>query len=348
MRFQQHQHLELFLFSTLSQPFPLLPPAPRSCRQSPPVLQASPSLTLATHFFFQKLRITAAPPREVCENAQCRSPGVATPGAECEKRALHLMPDWPNLLPDSWFFLFPVAQQEHGQKWCGRRREGTVIVSRSVEISQTPTHPPTYPPSLPPPINCFSVKRKSVPGQQETTSLQNNQKTVCTHIWITFNLSHESPYIEYNTLQCPQLHLFFNMHARKKSLIPKVTFALCSTQEIHAQTHFYLKKLKICYNNISCIWAGYSSVSSRPRPMLHISLCCHATKYARDMQNHVNLIVTTALLMLFKFLLQQLLVISKCWIIEWIKCLFALTTTEKHDIRIFRIAHPLNYIVVGG
>lgn len=139
-------------------------------------------------------------------------PAYPTPDAECEKRALHLMPDWPNLLPDSWVFLFPVAQQEHGQKWCGSRREGTVIVSRSVEIP----HPPTYPPCIPPPPNCFSVKRKSVPGQQEATSLPNNQKTVCTHIWITFNLSHESPYIEYNTLQCPQLHLFFNMHAQIK------------------------------------------------------------------------------------------------------------------------------------
>lgn len=110
------------------------------------------AITLATHFFFQKLRITAAPPREVCENAQCRSPGVPTPGAECEKRALHLMPDWPNLLPDSWVFLFPVAQGEHGQKWCGRRREGTVIVSRSVEIPRPPTHlspPPSLPPSSP-------------------------------------------------------------------------------------------------------------------------------------------------------------------------------------------------------
>lgn len=165
-----------------------------------------PSLTLDTHFSFQKLRITAAPQREVCENAQCRSPGVPTPSAECEKRALHLMPDWPNLLPDSWAFLFPAAQQEHGQKWCGRRREGTVIVSRSVEIPQ-PTHLPN-PPT--PPFNCFSVKRKSVPGQQEATSLQNNQKTVCTHIWITFNLSHEGPYIEYNALHCPQCHLFFN------------------------------------------------------------------------------------------------------------------------------------------
>lgn len=65
-------------------------------------LCSSASLTLSTHFPFRRLRITAAPPREVCENAQCRSPGVPTPGAECEKRALHLMPDWPNLLPDSW------------------------------------------------------------------------------------------------------------------------------------------------------------------------------------------------------------------------------------------------------
>lgn len=186
-----------------------------------PILQSPPSLTLAIPtFFFQKLRITAAPPREVCENAQCWSPVVPTPSAECEKRALHLMPDWPNLLPDSWVFLFPVAQREHGQKWCGRRREGTVIVSRSVEIPLPPTHPPIPPhPPLPAPFNCFPVKRKSVPGQQEATSLQNNQKTVCTHIWITFNLSHESPYIEYNTLQCPQLHLFFNKHAQKKKRV---------------------------------------------------------------------------------------------------------------------------------
>lgn len=100
-----------------------------------------PPLTLSSHSPFRRLRITAAPPREVCENAQCGSPGVPTPGAECEKRALHLMPDWPNLLPDSWAFLFPAARQERGQKWCGRRGEGTVIVSRSVEIP----YPPTYP-----------------------------------------------------------------------------------------------------------------------------------------------------------------------------------------------------------
>ncbi|MED6262555.1 hypothetical protein ATANTOWER_021624 [Ataeniobius toweri] len=41
----------------------------------------------------QRLRIPGAPLREVCENAQYRSPGVPTPNAECEKRALHLMPD---------------------------------------------------------------------------------------------------------------------------------------------------------------------------------------------------------------------------------------------------------------
>lgn len=119
--------------------------SPRSPHHSPSIYVSLPlSLSLSTHFSFRRLRIPAAPLREVCENAQCRSPGVPTPGTECEKRALHLMPDWPNLLPDSWAFLFPAARQERGQKWCGRRGEGTVIVSRSVEIP----HPPTYPPPL--------------------------------------------------------------------------------------------------------------------------------------------------------------------------------------------------------
>lgn len=149
VQFQQPQHLELFLFSTHSPPFLLLLPALHLCRQYPPSCNPPrPSPSLPT-FSFQKLRITAAPPREVCENAQCRSPGVPTLSAECEKRALHLMPDWPNLLPDSWVFLFPVAQREHGQKWCGRRREGTVIVSRSVEIPQPPTHLSPLPSSSP-------------------------------------------------------------------------------------------------------------------------------------------------------------------------------------------------------
>lgn len=104
-------------------------------------------LTLCTHFPFHRLRIPMAPLREVCENAQCRSPGVPTPGAECEKRTLHLMPDWPNLLPDSRAFLFPAAQRKQGQKWCGRRGEGTVIVSRSLEIPYQPTNPsPPKPP----------------------------------------------------------------------------------------------------------------------------------------------------------------------------------------------------------
>lgn len=99
-------------------------------------------LALSAHFSFRRLRISAAPPREVCENAQCRSHGVPTPSTECEKRALHLMPDWPNLLPDSWAFLFPAARRECGLKWCGRRGEGTVIVSRSVEIPHPSTNPP--------------------------------------------------------------------------------------------------------------------------------------------------------------------------------------------------------------
>lgn len=122
-----------------------LPPSPALCLPRPPVSLLS---------LFRRLRITAAPPREVCENAQCKSPGVPTPGAECEKRALHLMPDWPNLLPDSWAFLFPAARQERGQKWCGRRGEGTVIVSRSVEIPC----PPTYSPLPPPPQHPLSSK----------------------------------------------------------------------------------------------------------------------------------------------------------------------------------------------
>lgn len=124
---------------------------PRSPRHSPSVcvsLALSLSLALSTHFPFRRLRIPVAPLREVCENAQCRSPGVPTPGTECEKRALHLMPDWPNLLPDSWAVLFPVARWERGQKWCGRRGEGTVIVSRSVEIPYPPTSP-THPTPLP-------------------------------------------------------------------------------------------------------------------------------------------------------------------------------------------------------
>lgn len=114
-------------------------------------------------------------------------------------------------------------------------------------------------------------------------------------------------------------------HKKKVSLIPKVTFALCSTQEIHAANTFLSQEIEkvICYNNISYICAGYSSVSSRSRATLCISLYCHATKYAEstsNMQNHVNLIVTTALLMLFMFLLQQLVGDHKCWICtKWSK-----------------------------
>lgn len=92
---------------------------------------------------FWRQRILAGPLREVCENAQCWSLGVPTPSSECEKRALNLMPDWPNLLPDSWAFLFPMVQQKRGQKWCGRRGEGTVIVSRSVEILPPSSVAPT-------------------------------------------------------------------------------------------------------------------------------------------------------------------------------------------------------------
>lgn len=39
----------------------------------------SRSLSLFAHFSFWRLRIPAAPLREVCENAQCRSPSVPTP-----------------------------------------------------------------------------------------------------------------------------------------------------------------------------------------------------------------------------------------------------------------------------
>lgn len=123
-------------------------------------------------------------------------------------------------------------------------------------------------------------------------------------------------------------------HKKKESLIPKVTFALCSTQEIHAANTFLSQEIEkvICYNNISYICAGYSSVSSHSRAMLYISLYCHATKYAKDMQNRINLIVTTALLMLFKFLLQQFLgdqQVLETYKIEWNHFLFALDNHRK-------------------
>lgn len=211
-----------FMFSlwTYFTPFPAPPSfdlshscfisSPRSSHRSSSIYASHAPLTLCTHSSFRRLRITAAPPREVCENAQCGSPGVPTPGTECEKRALHLMPDWPNLLPDSWAFFIPNgaarARPEVMRKERGRHSNCIKVCRDSPPTNLSP----------PPPLNRFSVKRKSVPGQQEATSLQNNQKTVCTHIWITFNLSHESPYIGYNTLRCPQLHLFFNTLAAKK------------------------------------------------------------------------------------------------------------------------------------
>lgn len=54
---------------------------------------------------------------------------------------------------------------------------------------------------------------------------------------------------------------------KKESLIPKVAFALCSTQKIHAANTFLSQVIeKECYNNISYICAGYSSVSTFQEP----------------------------------------------------------------------------------
>ena len=96
----------------------------------------------------------------------------------------------------------------------------------------------------------------------------------------------------------PTPSIFQHARTNKKSLIPKVTFALCSTQEIHAANTFLSQEIEkvLCYDNIY-ICAG-------SRAMLYISLYCRATKYKIRMQNRVNLIGTAALLMLFKFLLQ--------------------------------------------
>lgn len=44
--------------------------------------------------------------------------------------------------------------------------------------------------------------------------------------------------------------IFQHAHTQKKgSLIPKVTFALCSSQEIHAANTFLAQKV-LCYNNV--------------------------------------------------------------------------------------------------
>lgn len=128
---------------------------------------------------------------------------------------------------------------------------------------------------------------------------------------------------------------------KKREFNSQSHFSLCSTQENHAANTFLSQEIEkvICYNNISYICAGYSSVSSRSRAMLCISLYCHATKYAEstsNMQNHVNLIVTTAHLMLFMFYIfhllqqfvgdQQVLDLHK---MERIHCLFALKNRRK-------------------
>lgn len=66
--------------------------------------------------------------------------------------------------------------------------------------------------------------------------------------------------------------------------------------------------------------------------VVYFLILCHATKYAKDMQNRINLIVTTALLMLFKFLLQQFLgdqQVLETYKIEWNNFLFALNNHRK-------------------
>lgn len=77
-----------------------------------------------------------------------------------------------------------------------------------------------------------------------------------------------------------------------------------------------------------------------------ILLC---SKYARDMQNHVNLTATIAFMMLLKFLLQQFVCDQQVLDnhkVECIHCLFGLNNQKTSGF--FGIAHPLHYIVVGG
>lgn len=66
----------------------------------------------------------------------------------------------------------------------------------------------------------------------------------------------------------PTPSIFQQARTKKGSLIPKVAFALCSTQKIHAANTFLSQVIEkgVCYNNISYICAGYSSVSTFQEP----------------------------------------------------------------------------------
>lgn len=277
------------IFLTLAPSLPLVHP-----HHSP----ASLALFSLYPLFLPKAEDSCVPLREKCVKMHNAGPPACPPPAQSVRRGPCI---W--CLTDQIFcqiagpFLFPAARRERCQKWCGRRGEGTVIVSRSVEIPQ-PTHPPNPPPPTPsspkPLLNRFSVKRKSVPGQQEATSLQNNQKTVCTHIWITFNLSHESPYIEYNTLHCPQFHLFFNTPDEKKRRERKAEFnsqshfwiVLCQVRAVN--TDFFFVKLQQQPLHI-CGWEqGFYTSCTRARVspaswrhFLRCCLYCHAVEISK-------------------------------------------------------------------
>lgn len=72
------------------------------------------------------------PAREVCENTKSGSPDATAAEAQSVRRGLHLMPDCPNLLQNSGLNSPGVRLRGwESRRW---RREGTVIVPRSVEI----------------------------------------------------------------------------------------------------------------------------------------------------------------------------------------------------------------------
>lgn len=234
----------LFLQGCL-QPVFFFCPAPGLTFFLSPFPSFNPSLSTSLYFPFGGKDSCGPSERSVwkCTMQLPASPRLPTPGTECEKRALHLMPDWPNLLLDSRAFLFPAAQWERGQKWCGRREESTVIVSRSVEIPHPPnTHP--HPPLLSSPLilswTAPQLKGEGSLGSKRQLLCRITKKTVCTHIWITFNLSHEGPYIEHKTVHCPQIYLFFNTTIKKSDCIlpgnKRFCFTATSFRKIKSQT----------------------------------------------------------------------------------------------------------------
>lgn len=97
------------------------------------------------------------PGAEACENPQGQPPPGPAPVPRVWEEGPHLMPDWPNLLPDSWLYSPRFRGPRSEVQWLKRRGRRNCIKVRWDFLKQ------------------FPVKGREVPGRRQKL-LQNGQK----------------------------------------------------------------------------------------------------------------------------------------------------------------------------